>query len=181
MPQSPNELFDVVDENDVPLRREKRAVVHRERLLHRAVHILVFNAKGEVYGQRRSLTKDTCPGRWTTSCSGHVDAGEDYDTAALRELAEELGIRVSTPQAIEFLFKHPAVRQTGWEFIQVYRLVWEGAIAPDPEEVMEGRWVSPEALTAWMRQSPHEFTASFRLVWEQYCEKARAVTNGRGC
>jgi len=87
------ELFDVVDEQDRVVRQEARAEVHRLRLLHRAVHILVFNARGEVYLQRRSAKKDTYPNRWTTSCVGHVDAGEDYDTAAVRELAEELGLK----------------------------------------------------------------------------------------
>ena len=86
------ELFDVVDEHDQVLRQEPRAEVHRQRMLHRAVHVLVFNSRGEVYLQRRSATKDTYPNRWTTSCSGHVDAGEDYDKAVVRELVEELGI-----------------------------------------------------------------------------------------
>jgi isopentenyldiphosphate isomerase len=86
------ELFDVVDDQDRVLRQETRAEVHRQRLLHRAVHVLVFNPAGEVYLQRRSAAKDTYPLRWTTSCSGHVDAGEDYNTAVVRELAEELGL-----------------------------------------------------------------------------------------
>ncbi len=168
MSQNPDELFDVVDENDTPIRREKRAVVHREKLLHRAIHVLVFNSAGEVYGQRRSLTKDTCPGCWTTSCSGHVDAGEDYDTAAVRELGEELGIRVPGIQSLERLLKHPAIRETGWEFINIYRLVWDGPITPDPAEVMEGRWLSPESLTQWMEEKPRDFAPSFRLVWNKY-------------
>jgi isopentenyldiphosphate isomerase len=88
----PEELFDVLDEHDRVLRRETRAEVHRQRLLHRAVHILLFNSRGEIYLQRRSAQKDTYPHRWTTSCCGHVDAGETYDTAAIRELAEELGL-----------------------------------------------------------------------------------------
>jgi isopentenyldiphosphate isomerase len=87
------ELFDVVDAHDQVLRQEPRADVHRQRLLHRAVHVLVFNSRGEVYLQKRSAKKDTYPNRWTTSCSGPVDAGADYDTAVLRELAEELGIK----------------------------------------------------------------------------------------
>ncbi len=90
------ELFDVVDDQDHVLRQEPRADVHRQRLLHRAVHVLVFNSKGEVYLQRRSAKKDTYPHRWTTACSGHVDAGEDYDTAAVRELQEELGLKGAT-------------------------------------------------------------------------------------
>jgi isopentenyl-diphosphate delta-isomerase type 1 len=87
-----DEFFDVVDEHDHVLRQETRAEVHRQRLLHRAVHILLFNTRGEIYLQRRSAHKDTYPHRWTTSCCGHVDAGETYDTATIRELAEELGL-----------------------------------------------------------------------------------------
>ncbi|HVU38173.1 MAG TPA: NUDIX domain-containing protein [Opitutales bacterium] len=87
-----SDIFDVVDEHDQVVRQEARAEVHRQRLRHRAVHVLVFNAGGAVYLQRRSAQKDTYPLRWTTSCSGHVDAGEDYDTAVVRELGEELGI-----------------------------------------------------------------------------------------
>lgn len=170
MSQNPDERFDVVDENDNPVRQERRAIVHRDRLLHRAVHILVFNAKGENYAQKRSMSKDTCPGMWTTSCSGHVDAGEDYDTAAVRELGEELGIFIPDASALTLLFKHPACRQTGMEFIQVYRLDWDGAIVPDPEEVMGGCWLTPAALTADMQSSPKDYAPAFRLVWE-YAQK----------
>ena len=87
-----SELFDVVNSEDVVLRSAERAVVHREQLLHRAVHVFVFNAAGQLYLQRRSLNKDTAPGKWVSSCSGHVDSGEDYDAAAPRELAEEIGL-----------------------------------------------------------------------------------------
>src|ERR1700679_1901927 len=94
MPYHTPDVFDVVDEHDRVLHQETRDEVHRRRLLHRAVHILVFNSRGDIYAQRRSATKDTYPGRWTTSCSGHVDAGEDYNHAAFRELAEELGLEL---------------------------------------------------------------------------------------
>ena len=80
------DLFDVVDENDEVIRVEKRSVVHRERLMHRAVHVFVFNRAGQLFLQRRSMTKDSAPGKWVSSCSGHVDSGEDYDVAAPREL-----------------------------------------------------------------------------------------------
>ncbi|MEN8724141.1 MAG: NUDIX domain-containing protein, partial [Lentimonas sp.] len=86
------ELFDVVDAEDTVLRIETRSVVHREKLFHRAVHVFVFNTKGELYLQRRSMTKDTAPGKWVSSCSGHVDSGEEYDQAAPRELGEEIGL-----------------------------------------------------------------------------------------
>ncbi|HSI82513.1 MAG: NUDIX domain-containing protein [Candidatus Methylacidiphilales bacterium] len=86
------DIFDVVDDQDRVVRQERRSVVHAQGLLHRAVHILVFNAAGQVFLQQRSSLKDQFPLRWDSSSSGHVDAGEDYDTAAVREIAEELGV-----------------------------------------------------------------------------------------
>ncbi len=158
----------MVDEQDRVIGQETREEVHRKHLLHRAVHVLVFDSEGRVYAQRRSMQKDTYPGRYTTSCSGHVDAGETYDTAVVRELVEELGITVPGVGALELLFNHGPCRETGWEFIQVYGLVWTGVVTADPDEVMEGKWVSPDELDAWMARAPADFAPSFCLVWKRY-------------
>ena len=72
------EIFDVVNERDEVVDQKPRAEVHRLGLLHRAVHILVFNSAGQVFLQKRSMSKDTHPGTWDSSTSGHVDSGEDY-------------------------------------------------------------------------------------------------------
>ena len=61
--------------------------MHAKQLRHRAVHVLVFDEKGAVFLQKRSMGKDSCPGTWDSSCSGHLDAGEDYDAAAVRDIA----------------------------------------------------------------------------------------------
>lgn len=160
------ELFDVVDEHDNVLHQETRTIVHRDKLLHRAVHILVFNSKGELYLQRRSMLKDQLPGVWTTSCSGHVDAGESYDVAAFRELEEELSISLPSSDSMELLFKHPACKRTGWEFIHVYRVLWDGEVHPDPDEISEGQWILPHYLDEWISTWRRDFAPSFRLVWE---------------
>jgi isopentenyldiphosphate isomerase len=83
------ELFDVVNERDEVIGVAPRAQVHAEGLRHRAVHVLVFNPEGRLFVQRRSFAKDNSPGCWDTSAAGHLDAGEDYHAAALRELGEE--------------------------------------------------------------------------------------------
>ncbi len=164
------ELFDVVDEQDNVLRQETRAEVHRQRLRHRAVHVLVFNPAGEVYLQRRSAQKDTYPLRWTTSCSGHVDAGEDYDTAVVRELTEELGIKIPGVSALIKLRKHDPCRETGWEFIWIYTLTTDAAPQPDAGEIAEGRWIAPAEFDAWIVREPKAFTPSFLLVWKLWRE-----------
>ena len=67
------ELFDVVDEHDRVIGVEPRGVVHARDLRHRAVHLFVFNAAGELFLQKRSAWKDRHPGKWDSSASGHLD------------------------------------------------------------------------------------------------------------
>src|SRR5688572_24288242 len=86
-----DEIFDIVNEKDEVIGQLPRREVHRQGLRHRAVHVLVFNARGEVFLQKRSMTKDNFPGTWDSSAAGHLDTGEAYDACALREVKEELG------------------------------------------------------------------------------------------
>jgi len=86
------ELLSVVDENDCIIDTCPRHIIHATGLRHRAVHILVFNELGQLFLQKRSMKKDLNGGLWDTSAAGHVDADEDYDISAIREVEEELGI-----------------------------------------------------------------------------------------
>src|SRR5215468_9128241 len=97
------EIFDVVNDRDEVIDRRPRSEVHRLGLRHRAVHVLVFNSRGEIFLQKRSMKKDRQPGLWDSSASGHVDSAEDYDACAVRELEEEIGLKISRP--LERLFK----------------------------------------------------------------------------
>ncbi len=85
LPQKSAEIFDVVDVNDVVIGRKTRDEVHAGNLLHRAVHVFVYNKRGDLLLQQRSMFKDVHPGVWGSSVSGHLDAGEDYTTAVLLE------------------------------------------------------------------------------------------------
>ena len=138
------EYFDVVDTNDAILYQETRAKIHRLGLLHRAVHIFVFNREGQIFLQKRSMNKDTAPGKWVSSCSGHVDSGESYEVAAIRELGEEIGLR-GVP--LDPLLKVGPCRQTGNEFVWVYRCESDGPFILDQSEVIDGKWVDAESLT----------------------------------
>lgn len=165
MPSNPNELFDVVDECDVVIGQAPRGHVHANGLRHRAVHILVWNSQGQIFLQKRSMNKDQLPGVWTTSASGHVDSGEEYDFSAVREIGEELGIYLDGPSELDLLFKHPACRHTGEEFIQVYQITWDGDMTLDPDEIDSGAWHSPDALDALIRAERRNYAPSFRLIW----------------
>jgi len=160
----PEDIFDVVNENDEVISREPRSVVHATGLRHRAAHVLVFNAAGNIFLQLRSNTKDNNPGVWDSSCSGHVDAGESYIVAAERELMEEIGLLVEKP--LEPLFKVDACKETGHEFVWVYRTQSEGPFELNPEEIKDGRWMSPDDLTTAMEKTPANFSPSLQLIWK---------------
>ena len=167
------EIFDVVNERDEVIDRRPRGEVHRLGLMHRAVHVLVFNRRGEVFLQKRSMTKDRQPGLWDSSASGHVDSGEAYDDCAIREVREEIGLELKTTP--ERLFKLPASNETDQEHVWIYRCQAEGPFKLHPEEIEEGHWFTPEAVTAWIKDKPEEFATALLVIWPKVTKPDRAT------
>ncbi|MCF3651820.1 NUDIX hydrolase [Synoicihabitans lomoniglobus] len=170
--QRDDEIFDVVDENDQVIGQATRAEVHRRKLWHRAIHVWVFNAAGRIFLQKRSLLKDMAPGCWDSSCSGHLDSGEDYATAAVRELGEEIGLFLA--EAPERLFTEKAIAATGWEFVSVFQLKHEGPFELHPAEIDEGRWFNVEEVDAMIESDPASMAPAFQHLWNR-----RATTGSK--
>ena len=160
-----NELLSVVDENDCIIDTCPRHIIHATGLKHRAVHILVFNDLGQLFLQKRSMKKDLNGGLWDTSAAGHVDAGEDYDISAVREIEEELGINAHT---LEPLFKLPATADIGMEFIQVYRCIHNGPFILAPDEIDEGDWFSTAEITGRIASDDQRLTETFKAIWREF-------------
>lgn len=166
--QKDDELFDVVDAEDHVLRQASRRDVHQQGLLHRAVHILVFNRHRDCLLQKRSLLKDKQPGVWDSSAAGHLDAGESYEAAARRELREELGIE---PSKLLEIGRLAPTAETGWEHVVLYAARHEGKVRFPAAEI-SGVLPFPSALIdAWLERRPQDFASSFALCWA----KARAL------
>ena len=165
-PQQDSEIFDVVNERDEVIGRAERGEVHRQGLMHRATHVLVFNCRGELFLQKRSLKKDRQPGVWDSSASGHVDSGETYEACALRELREEIGLEVNS--SLERLFKLPASAETDQEHVWVYRCVAEGPFKLNSEDVERGDWFTAGAISKWMAQRPEDFASALLVIWKKY-------------
>ena len=160
------EIFDVVNERDEVISRAPRREVHARGLWHRAVHVLVFNTRGEIFLQKRSLKKDIAAGKWDSSASGHLDTGEAYDDCAVREVREEIGLQLSrTPQR---LFKIGACQETGWEFCWIYRCESDGPFTLHPDEIETGAWFTPEVVTKWVNGQPQDFASCFVLLWKKF-------------
>lgn len=164
--QRDDEVFDVVDAEDRVIGRATRREVHARKLLHRATHVLVFNREGRVFLQKRSLLKDSAPGCWDSSCSGHLDAGEDYLAAAVRELAEEIGVCLP-PEALVFRCQLPPSADTGWEFVRIFTARYDGPVTLNPAEIECGQWYAPEDVSAGIRERPQAYTKPLRQHWEQ--------------
>lgn len=162
-PAGSEELFDVVNQKDEVIDQRPRSEVHRLGLMHRAVHVLVFNRSGEIFLQKRSMNKDRQPGVWDSSASGHLAPGEAYEAAARRELKEEIGLTTKTP--LQPLFKLAASAETDQEHVWIYRCESEGPFALDAFEVEAGAWFSPRRVTSWMTDRPEDFASAFRVIW----------------
>jgi isopentenyldiphosphate isomerase len=160
-----NEIFDIVNERDEVIGQLPRKEVHRRGLMHRAVHVLIFNAKGEIFLQKRSMKKDNFPGTWDSSAAGHVDAGEDYNSCAFREVREELGFDL--PCLPEKVLRIDACDETGQEFVWVYRCEYEGPFQLHPEEIETGGWFSVERVSRWIEEHPEDFAPSLICIWRQ--------------
>jgi isopentenyldiphosphate isomerase len=173
----PDEIFDVVNERDEVVDRRPRSEVHRLGLKHRAVHVLIFNRRGQVFLQKRSMRKDRCPGAWDSSASGHLESGEDYDTGAVREVREELGVTLAHPPTRRF--KLNACLETGQEFCWVYRGAHEGPFTLAPDEIEHGDWFEPAAVTRWMVDRPQDFAGALLAIWRRMASETLTQTPSR--
>jgi len=160
------EYFDVVDENDVVIERLTRSEVHRRKLLHRAVHVFVFRSNGTLLIHKRSDSKEEFPSVWTSSCSGHVSAGEDYDSTAVRELQEELGVN----SQVERLQKFSACADTSFEFTVLYQCFSDANLTPDPGEIAAVQWLSVDKIQLWMERSPEDFSPAFCQLFRWFMQ-----------
>ena len=170
MAQSPDELFDVVDDSDRVVGQARRADVHAQGLLHRAVHIFVFNERNELLLQMRSAAKDEYPLTYTSSASGHVDSGEDYDSAAHRELSEELGLSGE----LRRLHKFKASAATSNEHTVLYFHRTTASVRFDSHEIEHVEYVDPESVQHRMQAAPEKFAPAFRTLFEWYLTNAAA-------
>ncbi len=162
----PEEIFDIVDDQDHVIGQMPRSEVHRRKLLHRAVSIFVFDSRGRLLLQQRSATKDEYPLRYTSSASGHVSAGEDYDETAPRELEEELGL--TTP--VERLAKFSAGSETANEFTVLYRTITDIPPQFDPGEIAGGAFYEMTEIDEWLAREPQEFSPPFRICFRWYLQ-----------
>jgi isopentenyldiphosphate isomerase len=145
-----NDTLDLVDERGEVVGTVRRGDCHGDpSLAHRAVHVFVKNSAGEYFLQKRSQTKRVQPGKWDTSVGGHLACGEDYEAAALREIEEELGLKLPDASRLERL--HDCIWRSDieTEHVRTFLIEHEGPFTLNSEEIEDGRfWTESELRRA---------------------------------
>ena len=158
------ELFEIVDENDRVIGTAPRSECHgNPALIHRVVHVLVVNANGDMLLQKRSPRKDIQPGKWDTSVGGHLEPGETYHEAAIREMGEELGL---TALPLTFLYKSKIRNAIESENIATFLTRYDGHLKWNEQEITEVRFWRPDEIDAAIGKDV--FTPNFEEEWAMY-------------
>jgi isopentenyldiphosphate isomerase len=126
------EFLDVVDDKDEVIGKASRKEVYEKLFSHRIVHVIIFNNKGEMALQLRSRYTSFCPNHWGTPVGGHVQSGESYEQAALREFREELGTTAKISFAYKDLYNDPRGLK---KFLVTFRTLFNGSFRANPKEV----------------------------------------------
>lgn len=146
------EILDVVNDND-----EVIGIIARSDMMQlketpgrylRAVDIFIQRSNSDIYLPRRSKEKKLFPGGYDFSAAGHVNSGESYEQACVREVLEEAGIE-TTPDDYIFIAKlSPTPQLFYFDVIYLLRTDVEPKLSP---EHTEGTWIAPSSLESTVK------------------------------
>jgi isopentenyl-diphosphate Delta-isomerase len=160
-----DELVDICDEkNNLTRLKRFKSEAHRLGLWHRTAHIWIYNSKGELLLQLRSKEKPLYPNMWDISAAGHVTAGEDPLISGLREIEEEIGLKVKSKDLQFFKIKKFSMiykKLKNNEFCYVYFLKFDGDINKlklQKEEVQKIRFLPLEKVKEELKKDPSKYT-----------------------
>ncbi len=157
------ELMVLVDASDRVIGTAAKIDAHRAGALHRAFSVIVWDSMGRLLLQKRHARKYHSGGVWTNACCGHPRPGEDIEAAALRRLREEMGFACSLAPLGIFTYRAELDGgMTEHELVHVFSGLYDGTVAPDPEEAEGYQWAGLREVRADMAASPERYSIWFR-------------------
>jgi 8-oxo-dGTP pyrophosphatase MutT (NUDIX family) len=156
----PASLIDRVDDLNRPIGTIPRARVFDEHANFRTVHVLVFNRSGSLLLQQLSASRERNPLLWGSSVAGYLHAGETYDEAAHRRLAEELGLETPLTRVGVTMMLDDGVRK----FVGVYTTVSDRPHIAEPEHIAQLQFVPPGVVEADILEDPENYTDTLKHV-----------------
>ena len=157
------EMIKEVDENDNVIGLRSKDDFYTGELIHRSVHLILFNSKNAILLQRRALSKKWYPNLYTYSVSGTV-ADESYEDCIKKETREEIGISIP----LRFVFRYSFFDECDKAFHAVFVANSDDKIKPDKREISEIKWISIESLKKDLDKSPEKYTPSFVFGMKKY-------------
>jgi len=159
-----DELIDICDKNNNLLNIQKmKSEAHKNGLWHRGSHIWIYNSNGEILLQLRAKEKLFYPNVWDLSAAGHISAGEDPITAGLKEVEEEIGLKLKK-EDLDFwiIGKHKSIFKDikNNEFYYVYFFKFDGNISQlklQKEEVQKVQFLPIEKIEEELKINPNKY------------------------
>lgn len=164
------EIIILVDENDNLVGYEEKIRAHSDGgRLHRAFSVFIFNSKKEMLLQLRSNAKHHFQRLWTNPCCSHPRKDEGLEIAAHRRLKEEFGFDTQLKEVFSFTYKatDPKSGLTEHEFDHVFVGRFEGTPNPDPKEIDDWKWISPDKLREDLGKNPNRYTPWLRIAFDR--------------
>jgi isopentenyldiphosphate isomerase len=161
-----DEWFPIVDEDGKEISRAPRSVCHdgKSKLLHPVVHMHLINSKGDLFLQKRAMTKDLLPGYWDTSVGGHMSPGETPDEALKRETREELGLKEFSSKLVKkYIWESPREKELVYSFVGTS----ENQPIINRDEIDDGRFWSMEEIRTNLGKNilTPNFEHEFRMLY----------------
>ena len=155
-----------MNEKDEPTGTIEKMEAHKKGLLHRAFSIFIFNSKGEMLLQQRTLNKYHSGGLWSNACCSHPQPGDEISIAARRRLKEETGFDTVLEKVFDFIYKVEFDNGlTEYEFDHVFVGEYEGKINFNKDEIMGICYKKMPAIHYSLQTHPQKYTAWFHLAF----------------
>jgi isopentenyl-diphosphate delta-isomerase type 1 len=160
----------IVDENDQPIGQATKQEAWKQGLIHRTARIMIENKKGQLLLQHRDPSKEIFPDAWDNSVAGHVDAGETYEQAALREMEEEIGLKDVHLQEIGYYFvDHVWKGRKMKRFSRVYKAQFEELPTKlEAGGVDDVRWWNVADIKQFIKDHPDKVSDGLEQVIARY-------------
>jgi len=158
----------LVDENDKPIGTMPKLEAHEKGFLHRAFSVFIFNSKGQLLLQQRSLSKYHSPGLWTNTCCSHPRETESIEEAAERRLKEEMGLSCKLEKKFDFIYKTAVDNGlTEHEFDHVFFGKSDQYPRVNTDEVLSWDYFSIDEIENELALQPEIFTEWFKICFQK--------------
>ena len=164
----------LVNQQDQILGKMEKIEAHEKGLLHRAFSVFIYNDKNELLLQKRAFSKYHTPGLWTNTCCSHQRENESNIEAGKRRLQEEMGFNTELENQFSFIYKAPFSNgMTEHEYDHILIGYYNGEPQPNPDEVVEWKWMNLDSIEEDIHHNPDNYTAWFKILLEKYLGKLR--------